>query len=410
MQHPADRPSVCPSELPRVEITGLYVHIPFCFHKCHYCDFYSITHQTESRMARFVELLLSEARMWGSESAGPTLRPRTVFLGGGTPTLLPLPEMHRLLQGLRAEFDFSALREWTVEANPATVSLEYLRMMRACGVDRISFGAQSFDRSELKTLERHHEPADVPEAIRLAAEAGFKRINLDLIFGIPGQSMDSWACSLNRAMSLGLDHLSCYNLTYEPNTPLAVKRRMNLLTPLGEDLELEMFRHTRRTLGDAGILPYEISNFARRGQECLHNLLYWSGGSYIGLGPAAASHIAGTRFRNRPHLGEWETGVCAGALPVVDVETPTPRQRAFEMIMLALRLSGGLNFSEYAGQTGSDARRMFAPQIDHFARLGLLNVDDQRMSLSDRGVELSDAIVSAFLETGENTTIRTLPV
>src|SRR5262245_40439473 len=173
-----------PSSLPQAVIPGLYVHIPFCFHKCHYCDFYSITRQNEQRMAAFVDRVLTEAALWTS-GAGPTLVPHTIFFGGGTPSLLPLIEMLRLVKGLQQRFDLSCVDEWTVEVNPATTSLEYLQMLRENGVDRISLGAQSFDRSELQILERHHNPDDVPRSVELARSAGFERLNVDLIYAIP---------------------------------------------------------------------------------------------------------------------------------------------------------------------------------------------------------------------------------
>jgi oxygen-independent coproporphyrinogen-3 oxidase len=212
-----------PSKLPPIAIPGLYVHIPFCFHKCHYCDFYSITQQTPQRMSLYVDLLLSEAATWASRGRGPTVQPQTVFFGGGTPSLLPLAEMRRLIAGLRNMFDFSQTTEWTVECNPATVFSEYASMLRESGVTRLSFGAQSFDRDELKTLERHHDPDDVARSVTIARQAGFKRINVDLIYAIPGQDVFSWNDSLESAVSLGTEHISCYALTYEPNTPMTMK-------------------------------------------------------------------------------------------------------------------------------------------------------------------------------------------
>ena len=296
-----------PRDVPRGDVPGLYVHIPFCFHKCHYCDFYSITRQNEQRMTQYVDRILREAEMW--TGGGPTLRPRTIFFGGGTPTLLPPDDMRRLLVGLGERIDLADVDEWTVEANPATVTIEYCRMLRACGVNRISFGAQSFITAELATLERHHDPTDVPRSLALARAAGFERINVDLIFAIPGQNFASWSQSLESAIALDTEHISCYALTYEPNTPMAVKKRLGHLTPAAEELELQMLHHTRRRLREAGYEPYEISNFARPGGPCRHNLLYWTGGSYIGLGPSAASHVHGTRWRNRPHLREWEQAI-----------------------------------------------------------------------------------------------------
>src|SRR5437868_5782249 len=205
-------------QLPPVGVTGLYVHVPFCFHKCHYCDFYSITRQTPERMDRFVDLILSEADQWASSSVN--IRPQTVFFGGGTPSLLPLVPMRRMIQGLRRRFDFSRLNEWTVEVNPATASLEYCRMLREEGVDRLSFGAQSFNLAELKILERHHDPDDVPKSVEIATNAGFSRMNLDLIYAIPGQDLASWAESLEAVIALNIPHVSCYGLTYESNTPM----------------------------------------------------------------------------------------------------------------------------------------------------------------------------------------------
>src|SRR5687768_14857840 len=174
LDSPIDR-VFAPAALPAAEVEGLYVHVPFCFHKCHYCDFYSITRQTPDRMVRFVDLILSEADQWTASPA--RVRPRTVFFGGGTPSLLPLDEMRRLIAGLRNRFDFADLDEWTVEVNPATAALDYCRMLREVGVDRLSFGAQSFDTDELKLLERHHDPADVGRSVEVARAAGFSRLN-----------------------------------------------------------------------------------------------------------------------------------------------------------------------------------------------------------------------------------------
>ena len=382
--------------LPPTQVEALYVHVPFCFHKCHYCDFYSITRQSEQRMGRFVELVLAEADGWaGVETL--QVRPRTVFFGGGTPSLLPLPLMERLLRGLRRRFDFSGVDEWTVEVNPATATEEYCRMLRETGVDRLSFGAQSFRPSELQTLERHHDPADVPRSLAAAIAAGFRRLNVDLIYGIPGQDLAAWDESLSAALELGTTHLSCYGLTYEPNTPIAVKKRLGQLSPVDEDVELTMLRHTRAQLTAAGLAPYEISNYARNGEECRHNLVYWTGGNYVGLGPSAASHVRGWRWRNRPHLGEWEDAVGAGALPAVDVEHLTPARRAGELAMLMLRLSDGIRFPDFAARTGLDARSHFAEPLERLSRLGLVEVDGKAVRLSDSGLALADAVAAEFL-------------
>jgi oxygen-independent coproporphyrinogen-3 oxidase len=386
-----------PQSLPAIDVPGLYVHVPFCFHKCHYCDFYSITRQTPDRMKRFVDLLLSEAHQWAT-AIGPTCRPRTVFFGGGTPSLLPIDAMRRLLRGLRDRFDCSLLNEWTVEVNPATASLEYCAMLREHGVHRLSFGAQSFDRSELAILERHHDPEDVPRSVEIARTAGFRRVNVDLIYAIPGQDLASWERSLHAALALGTEHLSCYGLTYESNTPMAVKKRLGTIRAVDEEIELAMLHRTRPMLQEHGYHPYEISNYARPGQECRHNLLYWNGGSYLGLGPSAASHVEGRRWRNRPHLGEWESAVQSGGIPTTDIEHLTPRQRAGELAMLQLRLSGGISFDAFAHQTGLDARALYRDILPRLHDLQLIELNDSGFRLSETGLNVADAIAAEFIE------------
>jgi oxygen-independent coproporphyrinogen-3 oxidase len=383
------------SSLPAAEITGLYLHIPFCFHKCHYCDFYSITRQTPDRMTRFVDLVLREADFW--TNAPQTLRPRTVFFGGGTPTLLPAAEMRRLIEGLRERFDFSSCDEWTVEANPATVTPEYAETLAAAGVNRISMGAQSFNPTELALLERHHNPGDIPRSLDIIKSAGIARQNLDLIYAIPGQNLASWLASLECAIALGTEHLSCYGLTYEPNTPLAVRRRLGQVSSIDPDLEIEMLTETRARLSAAGLLSYEISNYSRPGCQCRHNLLYWHGGDYVALGPAAASHVQGTRWRNRPHLGEWENSIAAGLLPAIEIETLTPRQRAGELAMLMLRLSSGIVHADFAARVGLAAPAIFAEVIDRLTPLGLLDVSETSIRLSERGLPVADSIAAEFL-------------
>jgi oxygen-independent coproporphyrinogen-3 oxidase len=386
-------PSLDPAQLPRAPIHGLYVHIPFCFHKCHYCDFYSITRQTPERMERFVDLVLREAEVWSDRLVAP----RTIFFGGGTRTLLRIDLLRLLLAGLGRRFDLSRVNEWTVEANPATVTDEYCHMLRGSGVDRVSFGAQSFDAKDLKQLERHHDPEDVPRSLELARRAGFERLNLDLIYAIPGQTFESWESTLQQAIALGTSHLSCYGLTFEPNTPIAVRRRLGQLQQAEETLELRMLRHARSRLAAGGLPAYEISNYAAVGQECGHNLAYWMGENYLSLGPSGASHIDGWRWRNAPHLGEWESAVGSGKLAAIEAEHLSPRHRAGELGMLMLRLARGLDFADFAARTGFDARRLWADLMDRYSRAGLLEVDSKSLRLSESGLAVADSLASELL-------------
>ncbi len=347
-------------------------------------------------MERFVFLLLAEADQWSRSQL--TIRPRTIFFGGGTPTALPVEQMRRLLNGLRERFDLSEVDEWTSEANPNTVTPEYCQALREGGVNRVSFGAQSFDRAELAMLERNHNPDDVPKCVELARNAGFDRINVDLIYAIPGQTIASWQKTLDLTLALNLQHLSCYGLTYEPNTAMTARKQAGQFAPAPESLELEMFHLTRDRLIQSGLPPYEISNFAAPGQACRHNLNYWTGGSYIGLGPSAASHVEGCRFRNRPHLGDWERTIEEGQLPAIDFEHLTPRQRAGELAMLMLRLPEGVASAELELRFGLEVRTWFADALSRLVDLKLIESDAAGFRLSIKGLDVADAVAAEFLE------------
>jgi oxygen-independent coproporphyrinogen-3 oxidase len=353
-------------------------------------------------MERFVDLILAEADEWLRVRPDGSLRPRTIFFGGGTPSLLPVNAMGRLLAGLKQRFDLSAIEEWTVEVNPATASGEYCRLLRENGVDRLSFGAQSFRADELATLERHHDPEDVPRSLELARAAGFTRLNVDLIYAVPGQDLDDWSYSLETAISLGTSHLSCYGLTYESNTPMAVKKRLGVFQAVDEGIELQMMHHTRQRLMNRGLPPYEISNYATPGMECRHNLVYWMGGNYLGLGPSAASHIDGWRWRNRPHIGEWERAIEGTTLPATDVEHLIPSRRAGELAMLMLRLTDGLTLDHFFERTGRSALKVYAVQIDRLTQLGLVRVDADAICLTETGIDVADAVAAEFLDPDDN--------
>jgi oxygen-independent coproporphyrinogen-3 oxidase len=400
MRQPLDilpAPSVVPDALPATLVDGLYIHVPFCSNKCGYCDFYSLPDQTGRSMARFVDLCLRELALWVRQSPGPSIRPRSIYLGGGTPTLLPLDLMQRLLRGIPEALDLSCVAEWTIEANPATVSTECAAMLRAYGVDRLSMGAQSFRREDLSQLQRQHVPEAVAASLDVARAAGFRRLSLDLIYAIPGQGVDTWVQTLQAAIALGTDHLSCYNLTYEPATPLSAQRAAGRVVVVDEETELAMLREARDRLSAAGLPPYEISNYARPGQECQHNLLYWNGGNYAGLGPSAASHVDGRRWRDQPDLAAWESAIEAGRLPVVDFEHLSPDRRAGELAMLQLRLSRGIDFADFAARTGYDARQLWPTLLRRLRDLDLILLDERGCRLSPKGVAVADAIGAEFL-------------
>ncbi|MBL8745062.1 MAG: radical SAM family heme chaperone HemW [Phycisphaerae bacterium] len=387
-------------------VESLYLHVPFCFHKCHYCDFYSFV-DTQDRQPAFTDALILEVRRLADfasrgrpEAGKPSLS--TLFVGGGTPSLLRTNLWERLLGALHESFRFKPDAEFTVECNPETVTPDLIRALRAGGVNRVSIGAQSFEARHLKTLERWHDPANVQRALRLAAEGGIERRNIDLIFAVPGQSIDEWRGDLERALALdpGVEHLSCYALTYEPNTAMTQRLRLGQFTPMDDETESEMYRLTVSILRDRGYNRYEVSNFARPGAECRHNLAYWRHRQWLAAGPSASTHVAGARWKNIPRLSEWLESIAAnrGISAVVDLETPDEGRALRERIMLGLRLSEGLESAPLlsrAAMHGADTRLLRVAQ--KYADTGAMTMSGERWALTDEGFLIADSIAAELM-------------
>ena len=381
---------------PRFE--GAYVHVPFCFHKCHYCDFYSFVDR-EDRQEDFAARLDAELAAWGHLVRRPL---GTLFVGGGTPTLLRPPVLDRVLGALRERLPFAIDAEWTVEANPETVTDEVARTLVARGVGRVSLGAQSFEPAHLKTLERWHDPESVARAIGLLRAAGVRRVSIDLIFGIPGQTLAQWESDLRRALALGTDHLSCYGLTYEPNTAMTKRMERGEFAPCDEDLEAAMLDRADALLRDAGFARYEVSNWARvRGgdaaaEECRHNLLYWRNRDWLAFGPSASGHAQGVRWKNVPRLGDWLAS--AGPSPAVDVERGAADTQAAERLLMGLRLVRGMADAEVeevlALGTGGPARRA---AIERAVADGEMERRGGFMRFTPRGMMVANAVLSRLV-------------
>lgn len=373
---------------------GLYVHVPFCPRKCGYCDFYSIT-PDDSLVAGYVDAVLSELDAVVAEGR---VRVETIFVGGGTPTFLPESPLARLMERLAQICRTHRVVEFSVEANPASLTEEKAFLLRQAGVNRISIGAQSFVVAELEALERLHRPEDVVAGVELVRRVGFEHLNLDLIFGIPGQTLDSWHQSLEAAIDLGPDHVACYGLTYEPGTPLALRRDSGQITAIDEEVETEMYIQAIDRLAEAGLRQYEISNFARPGGQCRHNLRYWRNQPGIGVGPAAASYLGGCRWRNVVSVEEYISRIQAGRSTAVDVECLAPVERAGEVAMLRLRTSEGIVCDEFRADTGYDAQELFAEVIRTHCGAGLLTANRDRIVLTRKGLPVADAIIRDFLK------------
>ena len=375
------------------ETLGLYVHVPFCLAKCGYCDFYSVplaSRNTDRLVTAIVTELhkrLRETDAW----------PRTAFVGGGTPTILPIAQFERLLAAVAACAGENGFDEFTVEANPATVDRQRADAMAERGATRVSIGAQSFIPSELAFLQRNHNPEDIDEVIAIVRASGIGRINLDLIFGIPGQTCDTWAYSLEHALSLGVDHLACYGLTYESGTRLTARRDVGLVSPCGETLEAELFSQASRQLTDAGFEHYEISNYTKR-ERCLHNLNYWQNGDYVGIGPSAAGTIAGRRYKNVADVDAYIDSIESTGLAEAESEAIAGEALMIEMIMMQLRLSEGLSTEAFARRCGVCPHRLFADACTSLVSRNLLQVSSSHIALTSQGRLVADRVIAELVE------------
>ncbi|MBX3654993.1 MAG: radical SAM family heme chaperone HemW [Ramlibacter sp.] len=386
-------------------VRSLYIHVPFCSHKCHYCDFYSLV-DTRDRQAGFVDRLIRELEGVAPWFAGVPLQ--TIFVGGGTPSLLRVDLWGRVLGLLQSHFDMGAIAtgegEFTVECNPETASDELLRVLARGGVNRISLGAQSFEARHLRTLERRHDPVNVPRAVEAARKAGIARQSVDLIFGVPGQTHAEWERDVERAIGLGTTHLSCYALTYEPNTAMTARMRRGEFEPIEEEIEAEMMRWTASRLRDAGLARYEVSNFAAPGAECRHNLAYWRQEQWIGVGPSAASHVldpagGSRRWRNVPRLDDY-LGWAEPLGPVTDAEEPDARRLLAERLMTGVRVAEGVDavgvLAEARAISDESAERLEGG-ASRLVALGWLEVANGRWRPTDDGFLFADRMARELM-------------
>jgi oxygen-independent coproporphyrinogen-3 oxidase len=371
---------------------GLYVHTPFCESKCGYCDFFSVA-KKDRESAPLVERVRREVL---SRVAGAEHDIRTIFVGGGTPTVLPTPELDALLQTVREATAGHPVIEFTVEANPGTVDDAKAALLVGHGVNRVSMGAQSFFEAELETLERLHSPADIPQAIKTLRRSGMPQINIDLIFGIPGQTADTWRESLRRAVDLGIDHVSCYGLMYEPGTRLTAQRAAGRVTPCDEEIEADLFEMTVELLAESGHEQYEISNFARPGRQCEHNLIYWRNEPYLGAGPSASGCYAGRRYRNIADVAGYVRMIDERGHAESETETLTPKTNALEMILMQLRLTEGLSRADFLRRTGQDALAVFGPTAERFVADGVLRVTPEALVLTRRGMLVANSVMASL--------------
>lgn len=371
-------------------MAGVYVHIPFCASRCSYCDFFSTLRLSESGEA-YVSAVIAEAAMRRDELHGEPVK--TLYLGGGTPSQLPLPLLSRLIAGLLEQFDFEEVEEYTIEANPDDVTPEWCRAVSLLGVNRVSMGVQSFEDKILRLIGRRHTAQQAAEAVARLRDAGIDNISIDLIFGLPGQTLDSWAASVHKAIDLQPQHISAYGLTYEEGTRLWHQRERGEITEVPEEQCLEMYRMLVDALQGAGYEHYEISNFALPGYRSRHNSSYWNDTPYLGLGAAAHSYDGRVRRYNPHDLQQYISKIMAGET-AYEQEELSPWERYDERVMLGLRTADGVDADRLRHDFGEEAWQHFIREAQRHIEAGHLHVTDgSRYILTRNGIMLSDSII-----------------
>lgn len=370
---------------------SLYIHIPFCVKKCLYCGFYSTPYTADSADS-FVSALGLEAARRRDRFSDSIFD--TVYIGGGTPTALSCAQLGAVFRMIREQFRISADAEFTVEANPNSITSEGLALLLDSRVNRLSIGVQSFSDGILQTLGRLHTGEEAVNAVALARSAGFRNIGIDLIYGIPGQTCSDWKHSLESALALTPAHLSIYALSLDEGTWFANEAAAGRLLVPDDDAAVAMSTFAVAALTEAGYVHYEISNFARPGFACRHNVNYWERGAYLGIGPGAWSFFDGRRFSNSMDNQDYGRRLRAGFSPVVMSETVEPSQAAAEAVMLGLRMEKGVDLARFGQEHGVPALERLTIKSMPLAHNGLASLSPDRLRLTERGMQLSDSVIA----------------
>lgn len=374
---------------------GIYIHIPFCRRKCFYCDFPSYAGR-ENDMAGYAEALCREIAVQGSLYCDRWGAPSTIYMGGGTPTALPMELMERILCSLG---DMAgAVEEFTVEANPGTVDEGYLELLRQYGANRLSLGVQSFGDRLLRRIGRIHTGEDAMSAVGMARDAGFRNISLDLIYGLPGQSLEDLRRSVAAAVGLDVQHISVYGLQVEEGTVLARQRELGKLELPGEELEEAMYDYMVKELPRQGYARYEISNFARPGYESRHNLGYWQDVPYLGLGAAAHSYLDGRRWENTADLAGYIRCMAEHLSPSHEEEGRTKAIAMEEFAFLALRTAGGIDKEAFRRKFGCGLESVYGAVIGQLKGKGLLEEDEEALRLTELGMKYGNMVFCEFVD------------
>ncbi|SHN85953.1 radical SAM family heme chaperone HemW [Desulfitobacterium chlororespirans] len=373
---------------------SLYVHVPFCVKKCDYCAFYSEPWQRAKAEAYLVSL----NREVGLRQQEISEELETLFIGGGTPTALPEAELDALLSIIHGKLRFKDGAEKTIEANPGTLTAEKLQILRQQGINRISLGVQSLNDDLLRQIGRIHRTEEVRDGMRLIREAGFKNLNLDLMFGLPGQTQADWRDTLEEALRLRPEHLSVYGLMVEGGTPLALNSESLTNLP-DDDSQAEMYHLAREILGKAGYRHYEVSNYALPGYECQHNLGYWHRKDYLGIGPSAVSCLNNRRYQNVEDILLYAKMLSQGELPVDSQKNEflSKHEQIAELLILGLRLKDGVNLSQFQKEVGAELFELYPAVLERYLKAGVLKIEEGSLLLQPEYWFVANGVLQEFV-------------
>ena len=375
---------------------GLYLHFPFCISKCPYCDFNSYQLKEDNQISSYISALYQEITAYSQKLKKRNIK--TIYLGGGTPTILSGTQIRNLLEFCKVKFTIDKNAEITIEANPGTLDGEKLKLLIESGINRLSLGAQSFNNLFLKKLGRIHNTQEIIDSYYLAREKGFNNINIDIMFALPDQTTEDLQDTLKKAVSLKPDHLSLYNLTIKPGTEYYKEYKRGKLKLPTEDEEFEMYNWAINYLEENGFEHYEIANFAHPHKRSKHNLIYWKNKPYLGIGAGAYSFIRGYRYMNFKDPERYIKKVMSGKLPVDNGEKLSLRKRMIETIILGLRTKDGVSYKEYKTRFKVDINNTFHKQIKKLVNLDLLQKDDYKIKLTKKGIFLANIVFREFVD------------
>lgn len=377
------------------EPMGIYIHIPFCLHKCDYCDFYSLPWADKDILEKYTHSVINELHLRQLESNRPFA---SIYLGGGTPSLLSPGQIERILEAIYKYYRPYEKPEISMEVNPATVNLQDMRDLRRVGVNRLSIGVQSFSDIELNILGRIHSGHEASLILSNVRKAGFDNFNIDLIYGLPGQTIRAWQANLNQAVDFDPEHISAYLLQLEPTTPMARKINEGTLSLLDDELESDLYYFTLEFLQEKDYGHYEISNFATVDRQCRHNMLYWRGCNYLGIGAGAVSFDGIQRTLNQPPLEKYIEDLLTSRPPARKIlESMDSRQKVVDAIIMGLRLTDGINIEEFKQRFEIDILKEYGKTISNCQMQGLLERVKDSIYLTKKAYFLSNQVFSQFI-------------